>query len=161
MEFLCALDPLHLELPQRSHIFRMKQAYSVISVRGWLMTLHVDFASQDYFRNPGAAIGTVRRQGGEGLIAEIVRVEKDGGQISPDEIVAMVFLLLLAGHETTTHLISGSTHELLKILTSVTGSKKTGAASIWPWRSFCGLSHRCSSPNRATCGRILNSAASG
>jgi cytochrome P450 len=57
---------------------------------------------------------TVRQRGGEGLIAEIVRVEKDGGQISPDEIVAMVFLLLLAGHETTTHLISGSVHELLK-----------------------------------------------
>jgi cytochrome P450 len=57
---------------------------------------------------------TVRRQGGEGLIAEIVRVEKDGGQISPNEIVAMVFLLLFAGHETTTHLISGSVFELLK-----------------------------------------------
>src|ERR1700682_5777963 len=57
---------------------------------------------------------TVRRQGGEGLIAEIVRVEKEGGQISPDEIVAMVFLLLFAGHETTTHLISGSGFELLK-----------------------------------------------
>ena len=38
---------------------------------------------------------TVRRQGGQGLIAEIVRVEKDGGQISPNEIVSMVFLLLL------------------------------------------------------------------
>jgi cytochrome P450 len=57
---------------------------------------------------------TVRRQGGEGLIAEIVRVEKDGGHISPNEIVAMVFLLLFAGHETTTHLISGSVFELLK-----------------------------------------------
>jgi cytochrome P450 PksS len=57
---------------------------------------------------------TVRRQGGQGLIAEIVRVEKDGGQISPNEIVAMVFLLLVAGHETTTHLISGSVYELLK-----------------------------------------------
>jgi cytochrome P450 len=56
----------------------------------------------------------VRRQGGEGLIAEIVRVEKEGGRISPNEIVAMVFLLLFAGHETTTHLISGSVHELLK-----------------------------------------------
>ena len=59
-------------------------------------------------------IDTVRRQGGEGLIAEIVRLEKDGGQISPDEIVSMVFLLLFAGHETTTHLISGSVFELLK-----------------------------------------------
>jgi cytochrome P450 len=57
---------------------------------------------------------TVRLKGGEGLIAEIVRVEKDGGQISPDEIVAMVFLLLFAGHETTTHLISGSVYELLR-----------------------------------------------
>ena len=57
---------------------------------------------------------TVRQRGGEGLIAEIVRVEKDGGQISRDEIVSMVFLLLIAGHETTTHLISGSVHELLK-----------------------------------------------
>ena len=57
---------------------------------------------------------TVRRHGGEGLIAEIVRVEKEGGRISPNEIVSMVFLLLFAGHETTTHLISGSVHELLK-----------------------------------------------
>jgi cytochrome P450 len=57
---------------------------------------------------------TVRAHGGEGLIAEIVRVEKEGGDISPNEIVSMVFLLLLAGHETTTHLISGSVFELLK-----------------------------------------------
>jgi cytochrome P450 len=59
-------------------------------------------------------VETVRHSGGEGLIAEIVRVEKEGGQISRDEIVAMIFLLLFAGHETTTHLISGSVHELLK-----------------------------------------------
>jgi cytochrome P450 PksS len=57
---------------------------------------------------------TVRRHGGEGLIGEIVRVENEGGRISPNEIVSMVFLLLLAGHETTTHLISGSVFELLK-----------------------------------------------
>ena len=62
----------------------------------------------------GRHLETVRRQGGDGLIAEIVRIEKDGGQISPDEIVSMVFLLLFAGHETTTHLISGSVFELLK-----------------------------------------------
>lgn len=59
-------------------------------------------------------VETVRQSGCDGLIAEIVRVEKEGGQISRDEIVAMIFLLLFAGHETTTHLISGSVHELLK-----------------------------------------------
>jgi cytochrome P450 len=55
-----------------------------------------------------------REQGGEGLIAELVRVELDGGPISPDEMVSMVFLLLAAGSQTTTHLISGSVFELLK-----------------------------------------------
>jgi cytochrome P450 len=55
-----------------------------------------------------------REHGGEGLIAELVRVEKEGGRISGEEMVAMVFLLLGAGSETTTHLISGSVFELLK-----------------------------------------------
>jgi len=55
-----------------------------------------------------------RETGGEGLIAELVRVEREGGRISRDEMVAMLFLLLFAGHETTTHLISGSVRELLR-----------------------------------------------
>ncbi|WP_137389346.1 cytochrome P450 [Rhodoligotrophos defluvii] len=53
-------------------------------------------------------------EGGEGLIAELVRVEKEGGRISKREMVAMVFLLLGAGTETTTHLISGSVYELVR-----------------------------------------------
>ena len=52
--------------------------------------------------------------GGGGLIAELVRVEKEGGHISGQEKVAMVFLLLGAGSETTTHLISGSVYELTR-----------------------------------------------
>src|SRR5262245_20588088 len=55
-----------------------------------------------------------RVEGGEGLIAELVRVEKAGGRISPEEMLAMVFLLLGAGSETTTHLISGSVYEVTK-----------------------------------------------
>lgn len=59
-------------------------------------------------------LNAARVEGGEGLIAELVRVEKEGSRISPREMVAMVFLLLGAGSETTTHLISGSVYELLK-----------------------------------------------
>lgn len=55
-----------------------------------------------------------RDTGGEGLIADMVRVEKEGGRISGEEMVAMVFLLLGAGSETTTHLISGSVYELMR-----------------------------------------------
>jgi len=54
-----------------------------------------------------------REQGGDGLIAELVRVESEGGRITPDEMVSMLFLLLTAGSETTTHLVSGSVYELL------------------------------------------------
>jgi cytochrome P450 PksS len=69
------------------------------------------FAMRRYLEN---YVESVRQHGGEGLVAELVRVEKEGGQINRNEMVAMVFLLLFAGHETTTHLISGSVHELLK-----------------------------------------------
>ena len=41
-----------------------------------------------------------------GLITELVLAEQDGGRLSEDELLAMTFLLLVAGHETTTHLIS-------------------------------------------------------
>ena len=57
---------------------------------------------------------TARATGGDGLLAELVRVEREGGRISGEEMVAMVFLLLGAGSETTTHLISGSVYELIK-----------------------------------------------
>jgi cytochrome P450 PksS len=59
-------------------------------------------------------LDVARKTGGEGLIAELVRVEKEGGRISAEEMVAMVFLLLGAGSETTTHLISGSVYELTR-----------------------------------------------
>ena len=55
-----------------------------------------------------------REHGGEGLIADLVRVEMEGGRISTDEMVSMLFLLLGAGSETTTHLISGSVYELIR-----------------------------------------------
>jgi cytochrome P450 len=61
-----------------------------------------------------AHLASARANGGEGLIAELIRVEKDGKRLSRNEMVSMVFLLLAAGHETTTHLISGSVFELLR-----------------------------------------------
>jgi cytochrome P450 len=80
-------------------------------VVGFLSLLPNIFAMKRYMEKH---LEAVRMNGGEGLVAELVRVEKEGGQISRNEMVAMLFLLLFAGHETTTHLISGSVHELLK-----------------------------------------------
>ena len=76
----------------------------------WRMTRGVT-AMKRYLE---AHLETAQANGGEGLIAELIRVEKEGARLSHDEMVAMVFLLLFAGHETTTHLISGSVFELLR-----------------------------------------------
>jgi cytochrome P450 PksS len=81
------------------------------SVLGFLAAMPTAFAMKRYMAR---RLDAARAGGGEGLIAELVRVEREGGRINQTELVAMLFLLLLAGHETTTHLISGSAHELLR-----------------------------------------------
>jgi cytochrome P450 len=46
-----------------------------------------------------------RREPDEGLITALVAAEQAGDCLSPDELLAMLFLLLFAGHETTVNLI--------------------------------------------------------
>jgi cytochrome P450 len=84
---------------------QLTNAFSLLRMIGGLMKMR---------RYLQGRLQIAREQGGEGLIAELVRVEKEGGRITPDEMVSMVFLLLGAGSETTTHLISGSVFELLR-----------------------------------------------
>jgi cytochrome P450 len=78
---------------------------------GFFAAIPKMFAMKRYMEE---RLDAARQDGGEGLIAELVRVEREGGRIDRSEMVAMLFLLLLAGHETTTHLISGAAFELLK-----------------------------------------------
>jgi cytochrome P450 len=50
----------------------------------------------------------------EDLITALIRAEEESDNLSKDEILAMAFLLLVAGHETTVNLISGGTLALLQ-----------------------------------------------
>jgi cytochrome P450 len=81
------------------------------SAFGFLRAMFVLRKMRRYFEE---RLRLARAQGGEGLIAELIRVEGEGGRIGADELVSMLFLLLGAGSQTTTHLISGSVFELLK-----------------------------------------------
>ena len=49
-----------------------------------------------------------------GLMSALVEAEEAGDKLSTDELLAMVFLLLVAGIETTVHLLSVGTHVLLQ-----------------------------------------------
>jgi cytochrome P450 PksS len=55
----------------------------------------------------------VRRTGRPGVIRELVRAEDEGGRLSEEEVLSMVVLLFLAGHETTVHLITDAIGSLL------------------------------------------------
>ncbi len=55
-----------------------------------------------------------REQPRPGLISALVAAEQEGQRLSEDELLAMSFLLLLAGHETTVHLITGGVLALLE-----------------------------------------------
>jgi cytochrome P450 len=58
-------------------------------------------------------IGRQAERPRDGLLAALIRAEEAGDRLSEDELVAMVFLLLAAGHETTLHQIVGSVLLLL------------------------------------------------
>lgn len=63
-----------------------------------------------YIRSEIAAARAGQRQG---LLVELVNAESEGVRMSEDELVAMVAILFVAGHETTTHLISTGIATLL------------------------------------------------
>ena len=44
----------------------------------------------------------------DGLISALLAASEDGDSLSPDEVMAMIFLLMLAGHDTTANLIGSS-----------------------------------------------------
>ena len=55
-----------------------------------------------------------RRDLKDDLISALIRAEEAGDRLSEDELLAMVFLLLIAGHETTVNLIANGTLALLQ-----------------------------------------------
>jgi cytochrome P450 PksS len=55
-----------------------------------------------------------RRNPDERLISALVRAEEDGEKLTSDEVLGMLLLLLIAGHETTVNLIANGTLALLE-----------------------------------------------
>ena len=55
-----------------------------------------------------------RADPGDDLISKLVMAQADGEALSDDELLAMCFMLFIAGHETTMNLISGGVLELIR-----------------------------------------------
>ncbi|NMP23528.1 cytochrome P450 [Sulfobacillus harzensis] len=65
----------------------------------------------DYFHH---LIAKKRQQPADDLLTELIRAESEGDRLSPGELLSMALLLLVAGHETTTNLLSMGTLALIE-----------------------------------------------
>lgn len=57
-------------------------------------------------------IEAARQNPRPGLLSELIQAEEEGGKMSEDELVSLVLVLFVAGHETTTNLVSSGLHDL-------------------------------------------------
>lgn len=96
-----------LGLPREDRSFFVETAAAFSEVTGLPSFFRMFPALRRLSAYLNEKIASARETGGEGLIAELVR-EAGDGHASDEELLATAFLLLIAGHETTTHLISGS-----------------------------------------------------
>ena len=55
-----------------------------------------------------------RRNPGDDILTRLIEAEEDGDRLSEDELVSMLFLLIIAGYETTVHLITNGVITLLQ-----------------------------------------------
>jgi cytochrome P450 len=89
----------------------VRAIFHSISLSGMLLALPRIFSLLSYLR---LRLKECRRQPRPGLMTALVQAEQDGDKLSEDELLAMAFLLLFAGFETTVHLLAGGTLALLK-----------------------------------------------
>jgi cytochrome P450 len=78
---------------------------------GWSTISGSMDALKTYMRD---LIGQKRGQPTDDLLGELIRTEAQGEKLTEDELIAMVFLLLSAGHETTVNLIGNGVFTLLQ-----------------------------------------------
>lgn len=89
----------------------MARISSVRSVPGMFLVLPAAYTTSGYLRRHFARR---RAEPRDDLISTLVQPTESGELLSDDELLAMCYLLFIAGHETTTHLISGAVLTLLQ-----------------------------------------------
>jgi len=104
LEVICEL----LGLPDQDRQLFSTWAKTAMSMRNSFGIFRAFLSMGSVIKYVRDQIEACRWEPREGLISELVRAEEDGDKLNEDELISMVFLLLFAGFETTTHLISDS-----------------------------------------------------
>lgn len=74
-------------------------------------------------------IARKRTEPGDDILSALIAAEEEGDRLSEDELVAMVFLLIIGGYETTQHLITNGVRTLLEHPDSL--ERLRGEPQLW------------------------------
>src|SRR5574338_180476 len=101
---------------EKSEVARFSGTLRVLSegLSGWgiARTLLFDLPSSRRFLDE--LIARKRAEPGDDILSELIHAEEAGDRLTHDEVLSMVFLLVIAGFETTLHLIANGVHTLLE-----------------------------------------------
>jgi cytochrome P450 len=106
-------EMLGVPAQDRRRFHRWSSSIVSSSPSGWGMLKAIP-AVMAFLRYIRKLVEARRTEPRDDLVSALVQVEEAGEALSADELVAMVFLLLVAGHETTVNLIGNGTLALLR-----------------------------------------------
>lgn len=103
---------LGIPVADRHRFRRWTERIVVADASGWAMVRAVPslIAFIRYLRR---LIVAKRAEPGDDVVSALIEAEAEGDRLSRDEVLAMAFLLLVAGHETTVNLIGNGVLALL------------------------------------------------
>lgn len=104
-----------LGVPKKDQAKFANWSHALLSVNpaSWRMVLALPDILR-FLRYLKYLIALKRNAPADDLISALVQVEAEGDKLSPDELIAMIAILLSAGHETTCNLIASGTLALLQ-----------------------------------------------
>jgi cytochrome P450 len=105
-----------LGVPAEDHARFHRWSNRLVSVSSGRDMLRALPAALSFVRYLRKLVERRRADPEDDLITALIRAEEAGDKLSEDELLAMAFLLLVAGHETTVNLIASGTLALLEHL---------------------------------------------
>jgi cytochrome P450 PksS len=103
-----------LGVPAKDHDKFHRWSQAVVSLTSPNPTLRIIPGVWKFIRYLRQFFKVRRRDPRDDLVSALIKAEEAGDKLNEDELLAMVFLLLIAGHETTVNLIGNGTLALLE-----------------------------------------------
>ncbi|HEY6253753.1 MAG TPA: cytochrome P450 [Candidatus Angelobacter sp.] len=107
-------EMLGVPVADRERFHHWSDGILSLNAMEWLGMMRAAPIVVTFFRYIRKLVRLRRREPQDDLVSGLVAAEQAGDKLSEDEVVAMIFLLLIAGHETTVNLIGNGMLSLLE-----------------------------------------------